>query len=79
MLKLFVPPAQRLCLGAPWLGAAAVAATSRRLRALTKADDAYRRRRRRGLDARTAQRKTRKQGKRQGKDTRKKDEFARGQ
>ena len=26
MLKLFVPPAQRLCLGAPWLGAAAVAA-----------------------------------------------------
>ena len=34
-------------------GAAAVAATSRRLRALTKADDAYRRRRRRGLDART--------------------------
>ena len=32
-----------------------------------------------GLDARTAQRKTRKKGKRQGKDTRKKDEFARGQ
>ena len=45
----------------------------------TKADDAYRGRRRRGLDARTAQRKTRKKGKRQGKDTRKKDEFARGQ
>ena len=63
----------------PDAGAAAVAATSRRLRALTKADDAYRRRRRRGLDARTAQRKTRKKGKRQGKDTRKKDEFARGQ
>ena len=62
----------------PDAGAAAVAATSRRLRALTKADDAYRRRRRRGLDARTAQRK--KKGKRrQGKDTRKKDEFARGQ
>jgi hypothetical protein len=63
----------------PDAGAAAVAATSRRLRALTKADDDYRRRRRRGLDARTAQRKTRKKGKRQGKDTRKKDEFARGQ
>ena len=63
----------------PDAGAAAVAATSRRLRALTKSDDAYRRRRRRGLDARTAQRKTRKKGKRQGKDTRKKDEFARGQ
>ena len=29
--------------------------------------------------ARTAQRKTRKKDKRQGKDTRKKDEFARGQ
>ena len=37
----------------PDAGAAAVAATSRRLRALTKADDDYRRRRRRGLDART--------------------------
>mmetsp|Transcript_23457 Transcript_23457/g.61331 ORF Transcript_23457/g.61331 Transcript_23457/m.61331 type:complete len:320 (-) Transcript_23457:61-1020(-) len=62
----------------PDAGAAAVAATSKRLRALTKADDDYRRRRRRGLDARTAQRK--KKGKRrQGKDTRKKDEFARGQ
>ena len=63
----------------PDAGAAAVAATSKRLRALTKADDDYRRRRRGGLDARTAQRKTRKKGKRQGKDTRKKDEFARGQ
>ena len=74
------PRAVATVLGAlPDAGAAAVAATSKRLRALTKADDAYRRRRRRGLEARTAQRKTRKKGKRQGKDTRKKDEFARGQ